>query len=87
MPQDVPTVCREQGPLDPRQTVVLGKGTGQGPEPKGTRNTRRYLMPYRYAKLSARNTTCTNTLILLARVDVVPVVGLEPTRLFKAPGF
>jgi hypothetical protein len=44
-------------------------------------------MRYRYADSSSQGELHVKVLILLAFINMVPVVGLEPTRRFKVPGF
>jgi hypothetical protein len=41
----------------------------------------------RYAEAPGQISNHVNPVLSLARMTLVPVVGLEPTRLFKAPGF
>jgi hypothetical protein len=44
-------------------------------------------MRQRYADDVCKQTVFTKPLIILTRIALVPVVGLEPTRLVKGPGF
>ena len=52
-----------------------------------TINTGTHVMQYRYAKAATPDLKLLKVPYLLTFIDVVPVVGLEPTRLFKVPGF
>ena len=45
------------------------------------------VIPARYTLLFIPRPCFTKLLILLTKTEVVPVVGLEPTRLFIVPGF
>jgi hypothetical protein len=51
-----------------------------GLAPKQARNTPRRVTPHRYADAITKGSICTTPLILLLRIGMVPVVGLEPTR-------
>jgi hypothetical protein len=57
------------------------------PAVSNTINTGGHVNPQRYPKLNSAAAILLNTLIVLVIFNLVPVVGLEPTRLFKAPGF
>ena len=48
-------------------------------------NTGGYVMPQRYAADLRFGVMFINTLILLAIIEMVPVVGFEPTRLVTGP--
>ena len=50
-------------------------------------NTGKHVTPQRYPEDISKLAIFTKPLILLAEMVVVPVVGLEPTRLVTGPGF
>lgn len=54
-------------------------------ETKREANTGEHVMLGRYAKGFRESGKITEPLSLLVIIDVVPVVGLEPTRLFSPP--
>ena len=50
-------------------------------------NTNGHVAHQRYPEGFASGNKLTEPLNLLPKTQVVPVVGLEPTRRFKVPGF
>ena len=64
------------------QTICI-----HAPTLSNTINTGRHVMRERYASTKGHGENLTEPLYLLDFIELVPVVGLEPTRLFKVPGF
>jgi hypothetical protein len=66
----------------------LARFAGSFPQaPRASIQACRRVMPGRYVMTFLNGAYRMTCLFLRVIIEVVPVVGLEPTRLFKGPGF